>query len=150
MVFRCVSRDVDLLAKVLEWAATAPRAANEIFNVGNGDCFCWVNVYPRIAREVFGMDYAPPHTDYLSVVMADKGGVWDEIVARYGLKKYAMKDLVASWQVVDFFLDYGDRNKLSLLSTIKLRKHGFQECEDSEEMIVRQLKEMQTQKVLPA
>ncbi|MCC2657721.1 MAG: dependent epimerase/dehydratase family protein [Panacagrimonas sp.] len=141
--------DVDLLAKVLEWAATSPRAANEIYNVGNGDCFCWTHVYPRIAREVFDMDIAPPHTDYLSVVMADKADIWDDIVQRYGLQKYAMRDLVASWQIVDFFLDYGDRNRLSILSTIKLRKHGFHECEDSEDMIVRQLKDMQAAKVLP-
>ncbi len=140
---------VEILAKALEWAATEPRCANEIYNMGNGDCFCWPNVFPRIASEVFAMDYAPPHSDYLAVVMADKAPVWDEIVARYGLKKYAMKDLVASWQVVDFFLDYGDRNRLALLSTIKARTHGFQECEDSEDMIVRQLKEMQAQQVLP-
>ena len=95
------------------------------------------------------MDTAPPHTDYLSVVMADKADLWDDIVNRYGLQKYAMRDLVASWQIVDFFLDYGDRNRLSILSTIKLRKHGFHECEDSEDMIVRQLKDMQAAKVLP-
>ena len=141
--------DVDLLAKVLEWAATTPRAANEIYNVGNGDCFCWPNVFPRIARDVFDMEVAPPHTDYLSVVMADKGGIWDDIVKRYDLQRYTMRELVASWQIVDFFLDYGDRSRLSILSTIKLRKHGFHECEDSEEMVLRQLKEMQAARVLP-
>lgn len=142
--------DVDNLAKALEWAATEPRCANEIYNMGNGDCFCWPNVFPRIANEVFNMDYAPPHADYLAVVMADKSPVWNSIVEKHGLKQYEMKDLVASWQVVDFFIDYGDRNRLALLSTIKARKHGFQECEDSEDMIVRQLKQMQSHNVLPA
>ena len=142
--------DVDNLAKALEWAATEPRCANEIYNMGNGDCFCWPNVFPRIANEVFNMDYAPPHADYLAVVMADKSPVWNCIVEKHGLKQYEMKDLVASWQVVDFFIDYGDRNRLALLSTIKARKHGFQECEDSEDMIVRQLKQMQSHNVLPA
>ncbi len=141
--------DVDLLAKALAWAATEPRCANEIYNIGNGDCFCWSNVFPRIASDVFQMDYAPPHTDYLDVVMADKAPVWDEIVTKYDLHSYTMKDLVATWQIVDFFLDYGDFKNLSLLSTIKARKHGFHECEDSEDMIVRQLKEMQADRVLP-
>ena len=141
--------DVLLLAKALEWAATDPRCANEIFNIGNGDCLCWPNVFPRIANDVFDMDYASPHSDYLAVVMADKEPLWAEIVEKYGLERYTIKDLVASWQVVDFFLDYGDRNRLSLLSTIKARKHGFLECEDSEDMIVRQLKEMQADRILP-
>ncbi len=142
--------DVDLLAKALAWAATEPRCANEIYNIGNGDCFCWTNVFPRIARDVFSMDYAVPHSDYLEVVMADKAPIWDEIVRKYGLQNYSMKDLVSTWQIVDFFLDYGDYDKLSLLSTIKARKHGFHECEDSEDMVIRQLKEMQAQKILPA
>ena len=141
--------DVDLLAKAMVWAATEPRCANEIYNIGNGDCFCWVNLFPRIARDVFNMDHAPPHSDYLDVVMADKAPVWDAIVAKYKLANYTMKELVATWQIVDFFLDYGDYNRLSLLSTIKARKHGFHECEDSEEMIIRQLKEMQAGRILP-
>lgn len=141
--------DVEVLAKALAWAATEPRCANEIYNIGNGDCFCWSNVFPRIASEVFNMDYARPHTDYLNVVMPEKAPLWDEIVKKHGLKPYTMKELVASWQIVDFFLDYGDFKNLAILSTIKARKHGFHECEDSEEMVLRQLKEMQEDKILP-
>jgi nucleoside-diphosphate-sugar epimerase len=141
--------DVALLAKALEWAATNPNCANQIYNVANGDSFCWPNVLRRVANEVFGMDWAPPHSDYLAVVMADKAALWDEIVHKHRLRKYSMKEIVASWQIVDFFLDYGDRNRLSQLSTIKARKHGFNECEDSEDMVVRQLKEMQADRILP-
>lgn len=141
--------DVDLLAKALEWAATDPRCANEIFNIHNGDVFCWPHVFERIADEVFDMETAPAHTEYLSVVMADKAPLWREMVKKYRLADYPMEALVASWQVVDFFLDYGDRNRLSLLSTIKARRHGFHECEDSEEMIIRQLKQMQADRILP-
>ncbi|MBL6749800.1 MAG: SDR family oxidoreductase [Nevskia sp.] len=141
--------DVALLAKALEWAATNSSCANQIYNIANGDCFCWPNAFRRIADEVFGMELAPAHTDYLAVVMADKAPLWDEIVRKYDLRRYAMSEIVASWQIVDFFLDYGDRNRLSLLSTIKARKHGFLECEDSEDMVVRQLKEMQADRILP-
>jgi nucleoside-diphosphate-sugar epimerase len=141
--------DVALLAKALEWAATNSNCANQIYNIANGDCFCWPNVFRRIAGEVFDMEWAPPHTDYLAVVMADKAPLWDEMVRKHGLRQYSMQEIVASWQIVDFFLDYGDRNRLSLLSTIKARKHGFLECEDSEDMIVRQLQEMQADRILP-
>lgn len=141
--------DVELLAKALEWAATDPRCANEIFNIHNGDVFCWPNAFERIAHEVFDMELAPAHTEYLSAVMADKEPLWREMVAKYGLADYLIQDLVASWQVVDFFLDYGNVNQLSLLSMIKTRQHGFQECVDSEDMIVRQLRQMQAAHVLP-
>ncbi|MDN5938511.1 MAG: hypothetical protein L0H83_07585 [Salinisphaera sp.] len=141
--------DVELLAKALEWAATDARCENQIFNIHNGDVFCWPNVFPRIAHEVFDMDCAPPHTEYLSAVMPDKAGLWREMVSKYGLANYSMDELVASWQWVDFAFDYGDAKRLSLLSMIKTRQHGFSECADSEDMLVRQLQEMQAARILP-
>ena len=42
--------DTDLIAKALAWAAEAPAARNETFNITNGDVFVWENVWPAIAR----------------------------------------------------------------------------------------------------
>ena len=46
--------DTDLLARAFEWAAGAPNARNEIFNVTNGDVFVWHEMWPTVA-EAFGM-----------------------------------------------------------------------------------------------
>jgi len=40
----------DILARATEWATTSPSAANEIFNVTNGDYFRWINLWPALAR----------------------------------------------------------------------------------------------------
>ena len=50
--------DARLLAKHLLWAATTPAAANEAFNVVNGDVFRWNWMWGQIARW-FGIDAAP-------------------------------------------------------------------------------------------
>src|SRR5690348_18409477 len=41
--------DTDLLARAIAWSGDSPKAANEIFNVTNGDVFVWPNVWPAIA-----------------------------------------------------------------------------------------------------
>lgn len=37
-----------------EWAALEPKAANQAFNIHNGDVESWQNLWPRVARR-FGM-----------------------------------------------------------------------------------------------
>src|SRR5260221_7327298 len=46
--------DADLVADVMVWAAQSPQAANEAFNITNGDVFEWRNVWPAIARILGG------------------------------------------------------------------------------------------------
>jgi hypothetical protein len=50
--------DAPLLAKHLLWAAATPAAANEAFNVVNGDVFRWQSMWGRIAHW-FGLEPAP-------------------------------------------------------------------------------------------
>ena len=42
--------DSGLLARATIWAASEPRAANQAFNINNGDLFRWNDMWPRIAR----------------------------------------------------------------------------------------------------
>ena len=41
--------DADLVADVMVWSAESPNAANQAFNVTNGDVFEWRSVWPAIA-----------------------------------------------------------------------------------------------------
>jgi hypothetical protein len=61
--FRPRRREIDLeaqldLAKAMVWAATDPRAADEAFNINNGDLFRWEEMWPRIAA-AFELTVAP-------------------------------------------------------------------------------------------
>jgi hypothetical protein len=45
--------DVGLLARAMVWAVWAaidPRAANQAYNVNNGDMFCWEEMWPKLAE----------------------------------------------------------------------------------------------------
>ena len=50
--------DADLVADVMVWAAQSPQAANEAFNITNGDVFEWRNVWPALA-ETLGVETGP-------------------------------------------------------------------------------------------
>jgi hypothetical protein len=47
---------------VAVWAAQSPQAANEAFNITNGDVFEWRNVWPGIA-ETLGVEVGKESRD---------------------------------------------------------------------------------------
>jgi nucleoside-diphosphate-sugar epimerase len=144
--------DARLLARALAWAAEAPAARNEIFNVTNGDVFCWHDVWPSIAA-VFGMDVGETRTQRLADVMPPRSQEWTEIVDRFGLR--APRDMDAfvggSWFYADMlFGTIGRPRPLpALLSTVKIRNAGFVECVDTEDMLCDWLLRFQERGLLP-
>ena len=49
--FRCINQatDAGLLARAIEWSLKSTGAANEAFNVTNGDFFRWQHLWPKVA-----------------------------------------------------------------------------------------------------
>ena len=126
------------------WAATEPRCANQAFNITNGDYFRWGNLWPRIA-EVFEMPTGEVQTISLTAQMADKAPMWEEMIARHGLKPFAYDEIVA-WP----FADYVFGSDWDVMSDVtKSRLHGFHEVVDSEEMFVRHLSRFREEKIVP-
>ncbi len=140
--------DARLIARGMAWAGTHTEAANQIFNITNGDVYVWQNVFPRIAA-LFGMEAAPAHPFSLARIMPQNAPIWDRVVARHGLMKTAYETIVPSWQFADFLLGYGQRPNSHHMSTIKIRQAGFADCVDTEDMFVELLREMQVRRILP-
>ncbi len=140
--------DARIIAKAIAWAGTTDACANQVFNVANGDVYVWENIWPRLA-DLFGMEMGPPHPFSLARVMPENEPIWDRIVEKYKLKPYAYKEIVPSWQFADFLLGYGQRPNPHHMSTIKIRKLGFAECIDTEEMFVELLGTLQQRRILP-
>src|SRR5690606_9724004 len=63
--------DAGLLAWAAVWAATTEAAANQAFNIANGDLFRWCEMWPKIAA-MLRMESGPPLPLSLATVMADK------------------------------------------------------------------------------
>ncbi len=100
--------DADLLARALAWAATSPAAANEIFNITNGDVFSWPDVWPAIA-DALGMAPGENRPMQLSVALPKRAPEWAAIVERHGLRSPPdLHDFVGdSFVYADALFGYG-------------------------------------------
>jgi nucleoside-diphosphate-sugar epimerase len=141
-LYQCT--DSGLLARAMVWMATTPQCANEAFNITNGDLIRWENTWPRIAR-YFNMASGPRRRISIANAMADKGPVWDRIVQKYGLRPIGFQDIVR-WPYGDFVFtpEYDIVSHLG-----KLRRFGFHETVDTEEMFFRLWDEMRAHKIIP-
>jgi nucleoside-diphosphate-sugar epimerase len=90
--------DARQLAAQLVWATTTPEAANEDFNIVNGDVFRWSWMWSRIA-DWFGIEAAPFDGTVvpLEEQMADDAAVWQRIAAREGLVEADLTRLASPW-----------------------------------------------------
>ena len=88
----------DQLARHLVWAATTPAAANQAFNVVNGDVFRWKWMWGRIA-DWFGVEAAEfdGTVQPLAVQMADDAPVWRRLAEREGLVEPDLDRLSSPW-----------------------------------------------------
>jgi len=136
--------DAELLAKAMVFCATEPAAANQVFNITNTDFFRWRNLWPKFA-EAFGMEYAGVQTINLTEFMADKGPLWDAMVAKYGLRPYRYEDM-AAWPFGDYV--FGTDWDV-MTDTLKIRRAGFHACVDSEAMFLRMFRRFREMKVIP-
>jgi len=136
--------DSGLLAKAAVWAATAPAAANQAFNIANGDLFRWSELWPKIAGW-FEMEVAPPLQLSLQDVMADKEPVWKQLQATHGLAATTFAE-VSSWPFADFVFgwDYD-----FFADGSKARRAGFHEYVATDEMFFRIFAELRRQRVIP-
>jgi len=135
--------DADLLAKATVWAATTPEAANQAFNINNGDLFRWEEMWPKIGR-YFGLETAPPVQLPLAEVMRDKAPVWEALRERHGLH-YGYEALSA-WPFGDFVFSW-DYDFLADGS--KARRLGFHEYADTEQMFYRIFDQLRAERVIP-
>ncbi len=90
--------DARVLARQLLWAAETPAAADEAFNIVNGDVFRWKWMWGRIA-DWFGIAPAPFDGTVLplEIQMAEDAEPWRVIAARYGLAEPDLSRLASPW-----------------------------------------------------
>jgi nucleoside-diphosphate-sugar epimerase len=145
--------DADLIAQGTEWAASAPTARNETFNIANGDLFALYDAFPVYA-DAIGLPLGEP-TRYDCIAETRRlAHLWPGMVRKYGLNAPASLDemLGTSLQLAGgWTYDMGDTDPLryGLVSTIKLRQAGFNGCIDTMQMIRKFIRRAQELKLLP-
>ncbi|WP_323796319.1 SDR family oxidoreductase [Nisaea sp.] len=117
------------IARAAVWMAGAPAAANQAFNITNGDIFRWSTLWPRFAA-YFDLEVGPPLGISLAETMAEYEPVWDSIVAKHDLVPTPYSD-IALWTYGDYvFAPTYD----IIADTTKARLAGFHDVIKSDQM----------------
>jgi len=144
--------DARLMARALEWAATAPTARNETFNITNGDVFEWRDLWPALAGAM-GVEPGPDSPLQIAEWLLEQEETWAEIVAQHDLQPTTIAELVGeSHHYADFAFAYGSDGRNSspaFVSTVKLRQAGFTDTVDTEQMFVELLQGLRKHRILP-
>ncbi|MEE4410147.1 MULTISPECIES: SDR family oxidoreductase [unclassified Serratia (in: enterobacteria)] len=136
--------DAGLLARATLWAATEPAAANQAFNINNGDVFRWSEMWPKIA-DYFGLETAPSLPMPLEQMMADKAELWQALAQQHDL---AVTDYqtVTGWRFADFVFSW-DYDMFADGS--KARRFGFTQFVETEAMFFALFDEFRQRKIIP-
>ena len=138
--------DARLLARQLAWAATEPRAANEAFNIVNGDTFHWRDMWKVVAAGV-GVEPAPypGHPTPLEAQMTDAQKTWGPLAERESLRQ-ADVDRLASWWHTD-----GDLGRAvdTFADMTKSRHAGFTDVQDSRRSFLDLFERLRDERIIP-
>jgi nucleoside-diphosphate-sugar epimerase len=142
--------DADLVGEVMVWAAQSPKAINEIFNITNGDVFEWRSVWPAMAQTL-GVKPGDDEPTRVAQYIRDNAGVWAKIVDKYGLASGDLRAFVGQGdQHADFAFAYGaPAGPVAFVSTVKLRKAGFNAAVDTRDAFCNALQSLIDRKLLP-
>lgn len=136
--------DSALLSRAIDWCGENAAAKGEILNITNGDYFRWTNLWGKLAA-FFDIPPAGPQDIKLVDTMAGDGPLWAEIAAMHSLIESDL-DLMVSWA----FGDYVFGTTWDVMSdAVKIRKSGFWDYIDSEEMLLNRLHELRFLKLIP-
>lgn len=136
--------DATLLARGLVHMATSDACRNEAFNITNGDIVRWSRLWQRVA-DFYGLKVGTVRTLRLGEWMRDKDAIWEKVVARHRLQRCRL-DQLAHWGFADFVL----AQAYDVVSrTTKLRRAGFHEILDTEEMVIDHLARYREARLLP-
>ena len=138
--------DARLLAEQLLWATTTPAAANQAFNVVDGDVFRWSWMWERIAGW-FGLEPAPFDGTVrpLEAQMAGDAPVWRRIAEREGLAEPDLARLASPWHT-----DADLGRPIEVVTDMsKSRKLGFTAYQASDEAFFDLFARLRADRLIP-
>jgi len=138
--------DARILARHLEWASTTPQAADEAFNIVNGDQFRWRRMWGIVA-DGLGVEAAeyPGHPTPLVEQMEDSASIWDDIVKEHDLVPHPV-DSLASWWHSD--ADLG-RTIETFTDMTKSRLLGFTDYQPTDRSFLDLFDRLRSERIIP-
>ncbi len=138
--------DSRILAEQLIWAATTPAAANQAFNITNGDVFRWSWLWKQLAAwfdvEAVGYD---GEVHPLEAEMARDGATWSQMAEKYGLKEDKLERLASAWHTD---LDLGRPIEV-MTDMSKSRKLGFTAYKSTKDSFYELFEILRQERLIP-
>lgn len=138
--------DAGLLARHLLWATQTPDAANQAFNVVNGDVFRWRWMWSRIAAW-FDLEPAPFTGEVrpLEQQMAGDADTWSALAAEHGLVEQDIHRLISPWHT-----DADLGRPLEVVTDMsKSRRMGFLDYQPSDDAFFALFARLRAQRLIP-
>jgi hypothetical protein len=145
--YRCLweANSATLVARMMHWSTTEPAAANQAFNIVNGEPFRWCDLWPVFA-DYFGMEVSVPKRGCsVQRMFQDKEPVWRTLVAKHGLESYAMSELLSARFLDESFVIDWDVQ----FSMAKARRLGFDVCIDNAQMFLDFFDSLRHRRIIP-
>lgn len=143
--------DTRLVANAALWAATAASAADQTFNLTNGEVFSWRDMWPALARTL-GVEAGPDEPLSIAEYLPAREALWREVQARHELQPIALEALLGeSHFYADMCFAYGadEPPPPTYLSTVKIKQAGFTETWNTEQSFCYWLEDLMRRRILP-
>lgn len=152
MAFVREAVDVRLIGRAAVWAAQAPAARNEHFNLTNGEVFAWKDLWPSLAEHL-GVELGPDRPTKLAEYLPSRAHVWNRIVEKHGLRRLSIEAILGeSHHSADLRFGYGleELPPPVFVSTVKIKQAGFTDTYDTELAVKHWLTVLMQRKIIPA
>ncbi len=136
--------DADLLGRAGVWSLLDDNAANQAYNITNGDLFRWRHVWEILAAKL-NMPLGEPDQRALAPFSVEHADLWSTLARSQNLLEPDIHNL-GDWTFANYIISC-DWDIAA--STVKARLDGFSDCRDSLEMWSTRLDEMQHSRILP-
>jgi nucleoside-diphosphate-sugar epimerase len=143
--------DAGLVGRAALWAAQAPAAVGQTYNLTNGEVFMWRDLWPAMAHTL-GVPTGPDEPVSLAAYLPARAALWDDIVRRHGLQPLPLAALLGeSHFYADLCFAYGATQPPAptFVSTVRIRQAGFTEAVDTEQSVCGWLEDMMKRRILP-
>jgi nucleoside-diphosphate-sugar epimerase len=143
--------DAGLVGRAALWAAQAPAAAGETYNLTNGEVFMWRDLWPAMARTL-GVSTGPDEPISLAAYLPARAALWGDIVRRHGLQPLPLDALLGeSHFYADLCFASGATQPPAptFVSTVRIRQAGFTEAVNTEQSVCGWLEDMMNRRILP-
>lgn len=138
--------DAKVLAKQLVWAAQDKQAANQAFNVVNGDVFRWSQLWGELATW-FGVETQgfTGEIQPLTQQLVDKEASWKQLVLSKGLKDSDLHQMTSPWHTD---LDLG--RPLEVVTDMsKSRGLGFATYQNTRDSFYALFQQLREENIIP-